>query len=125
MIEAGRHQAIRNGEPLEAFSQHEDLVDDMLPYLSASLRYTQSGGALCKAVGVLIAYAEQLAENHGHSIDMNEGVRLRAERSTSLWAVLFRGDDQPTGRHDRRYRRQADREEPYRSACADAIPTIG
>ena len=42
-----------------------------------------------KAVRVMIAYAEQLAENHAHFIDTNQGVRLQAEQATSRWVLLI------------------------------------
>jgi hypothetical protein len=67
----------------------EDIVEDPLPYLGGSLRYTRPGDPFYKAVRVLIGYAEQLAENHGQFIDTNLGVRLQAEQLTSVWTVLF------------------------------------
>jgi len=67
----------------------EDLVLDPLPYLGGSLRYTRYDDPFYKAVRVLVAYAEQLAENHGRFIDTNLGVRLQAEQSTAAWTILF------------------------------------
>ncbi|HEX4507087.1 MAG TPA: hypothetical protein VH722_15260, partial [Alphaproteobacteria bacterium] len=66
-----------------------DLVEDPIPYLGKPLRYTPAGEPLLKAIRVLTAYAEQLAEHHGMFIDTNEGVRMQAERTTAEWTVLF------------------------------------
>lgn len=66
-----------------------DLVEDPLPYLGGPLRYTQIADPKLKAVRVLLAYAEQLAQSHAGFIDTNEGVRLQAEQSTYAWTHLF------------------------------------
>ena len=42
-----------------------------------------------KAIKVLVAYAEQLAQAHAHFIDTNEGVRLQAVQQTYRWTHLF------------------------------------
>ena len=62
--------------------------------------------------------------------------RVPGGRTRGCWIRLRRacqyrlrgdGDDQPAGRHDRRYRRQADREAHRRGrwACGGGIPTTG
>jgi hypothetical protein len=66
-----------------------DLVEDPLPYHGGPLRYTPGTDPRFKAIGVLIAYAEQLAQAHAHFIDTNEGVRLQAEQQTYRWRHLF------------------------------------
>jgi hypothetical protein len=67
----------------------KNLVEDPLPYLGGPLRYTKIADPRFKAIRVLIAYAEQLAQAHAHFIDTNEGVRLQAEQSTYVWEPLF------------------------------------
>jgi hypothetical protein len=66
-----------------------NLVEDPLSYLGGPLRYTKIADPRFKAIRVLIAYAEQLAQAHAHFIDTNQGVRLQAEQSTYVWEQLF------------------------------------
>jgi hypothetical protein len=66
-----------------------NLVEDPLPYLGGPLRYTKIADPRFKAIRVLTAFAEQLAQAHAHFIDTNEGVRLQAEQSTYVWQPLF------------------------------------
>jgi hypothetical protein len=66
-----------------------DLELDPLPYHGGPLRYTPDTDPRFKAIKVLTAYAEQLAQAHAHFIDTNEGVRLQAEQQTYRWARLF------------------------------------
>jgi hypothetical protein len=66
-----------------------DLALDPLPYHGGPLRYTQVVDPRFKAIRVLAAYAEQLAQAHAHFIDTNEGVRLQAEQQTYRWQHLF------------------------------------
>jgi glycosyltransferase involved in cell wall biosynthesis len=66
-----------------------NLVEDPLPYLGGPLRYTKITDPRFKAVRVLTAFAEQLAQAHANFIDTNEGVRLQAEQSTYVWQELF------------------------------------
>jgi glycosyltransferase involved in cell wall biosynthesis len=64
-------------------------VEDPLPYLGGPLRYTGITDPRFKAIRVLAALAEQLAQAHAHFIDTNEGVRLQAVQSTYVWEQLF------------------------------------
>jgi hypothetical protein len=66
-----------------------DLELDPLRYHGGPLRYTPDTDPRFKAIRVLTAYAEQLAEAHAHFIDTNEGVRLQAEQATYRWTHLF------------------------------------
>ena len=66
-----------------------DLVDDPLPYLGGALRYTEKTDPKLKAIRVLVAYAEQLATQHGLLIDTNEGVRLQTAQAALMWRQLF------------------------------------
>jgi glycosyltransferase involved in cell wall biosynthesis len=62
---------------------------DPLPYHGGPLRYTPRTDPRFKAIRVLTAFAEQLAQAHAHFIDTNEGVRLQAEQQTYRWHHLF------------------------------------
>jgi hypothetical protein len=64
-------------------------VEDPLPYLGGPLRYTKITDPRFKALRVLAAFAEQLAQAHAQFIDTNEGVRLQAVQSTYVWEQLF------------------------------------
>jgi glycosyltransferase involved in cell wall biosynthesis len=66
-----------------------DLALDPLPYHGGPLRYTPDTDPRFKAIRVLTAFAEQLAQAHAHFIDTNEGVRLQAEQQTYRWLHLF------------------------------------
>jgi len=66
-----------------------DLELDPLPYRGGPLRYTPVTDPRFKAIRVLTAFAEQLAQAHAHFIDTNEGVRLQAEQQTYRWSHLF------------------------------------
>jgi len=66
-----------------------DLELEPLPYHGGALRYTPRTDPRFKAIKVLIAFAEQLAQAHAHFIDTNEGVRLQAEQQTYRWLQLF------------------------------------
>jgi len=66
-----------------------DLELEPLPYHGGPLRYTPDTDPRFKALRVLTAYAEQLAQAHAHFIDTNEGVRLQAEQQTYRWSHLF------------------------------------
>jgi hypothetical protein len=66
-----------------------DLVDDPLSYLGGPLLYTQREDPKLKAVRSLIAYAEQLAAQHGLLIDTNEGVRIQTAQAALTWRQLF------------------------------------
>jgi hypothetical protein len=66
-----------------------DLALDPLPYHGGPLRYTPKTDPRFKAIRVLTAFAEQLAQAHAHFIDTNEGVRLQAEQATYRWRRLF------------------------------------
>jgi len=66
-----------------------DLELDPLPYHGGPLRYTSDTDPRFKAIRVLTAFAEQLAQAHAHFIDTNEGVRLQAEQQTYRWTHLF------------------------------------
>ena len=74
---------------LNADYSEVDLIEDPLPYLGGRLRYTEITDPRFKAIRVLIAYSEQLAESHGNFIDTNLGVRLQAEHATSQWTQLI------------------------------------
>ncbi len=65
------------------------LVEDPLSYRGGPLRYTQPADPKFKALRVLIAYAEQLAESHGAFIDASEDIRLKIERDALQWTFLF------------------------------------
>jgi glycosyltransferase involved in cell wall biosynthesis len=64
-------------------------VLDPLPYHGGPLRYTPTVDPRFKAIKVLAAYVEQLAQAHANFIDTNEGVRLQAEQQTYRWRQLF------------------------------------
>jgi hypothetical protein len=66
-----------------------DLELDPLPYHGGPLRYTPGTDPRFKAIKVLTAYAEQLAQAHAQFIDTNEGVRLQAQQQTYRWSHLF------------------------------------
>jgi glycosyltransferase involved in cell wall biosynthesis len=66
-----------------------DLIDDPLPYLGGMLRYTEQADPKLKAIRVLVAYAEQLATQHGMLIDTNEGIRLQTMQGSLNWRHLF------------------------------------
>jgi len=66
-----------------------DPVEDPLPYHGGPLRYTPAVDPRFKAIRVLTAFAEQLAQAHAHFIDTNEGVRLQAEQATYRWQHLI------------------------------------
>ena len=66
-----------------------ELELDPLPYHGGPLRYTPRTDPRFKAIKVLVAYAEQLAQAHAHFIDTNEGVRLQATQQTYRWTHLF------------------------------------
>jgi hypothetical protein len=68
---------------------HMNLVEDPLPYLGGPLRYTRIVDPRFKAIRVLAAFAEQLAQAHAHFIDTNQGVKLQAVQSTYVWEQLF------------------------------------
>jgi glycosyltransferase involved in cell wall biosynthesis len=74
---------------IDALHEEVELVEDPFPYLGGPLRYTKADDPKLKAVRVLLAYAQQLAENHGMFIDTNQGVRLQAEQATSDWTMLM------------------------------------
>jgi glycosyltransferase involved in cell wall biosynthesis len=67
----------------------KELALDPLPYHGGPLRYTPNTDPRFKAIKVLTAFAEQLAQAHAHFIDTNEGVRLQAEQQTYRWRHLF------------------------------------
>jgi hypothetical protein len=62
---------------------------DPLPYHGGPLRYTPRTDPRFKAIKVMTAFAEQLAQAHAHFIDTNEGVRLQAQQQTYRWSQLF------------------------------------
>jgi hypothetical protein len=66
-----------------------DPVEDPLPYHGGPLRYTPVADPRIKAIRVLAAFAEQLAQARAHFIDPNDGVRLQAEQATYRWRHLF------------------------------------
>lgn len=74
---------------LEPSYANHDIVEDPLPYRGGPLRYTQPTDPKFKALRVLIAYAEQLAESHGALIDGSVDTRLKAEHDTLQWTFLF------------------------------------
>jgi Glycosyl transferase family 2 len=74
---------------LEPSYANHDLVEDPLPYRGSPLRYTQPADPKFKALRVLIAYAEQLAEGHGAFIDGSVDARLKAEHDALQWTFLF------------------------------------
>jgi len=84
-------------DPEHLFGSHflnptyDDLnpVEDPLPYLGGPLLYTKIVDPRFKAIRVLAAFAEQLAQAHAHFIDTNEGVKLQAVQSTYVWQQLF------------------------------------
>jgi hypothetical protein len=66
-----------------------DLIDDPLAYLGGPLRYAQPSDPGLKAIRVLLAYAELLADAHAEFMDTNQGVRLQAEQATYVCQQLF------------------------------------
>lgn len=74
---------------IDAVHEEVALVEDPFPYLGGPLCYTKADDPKLKAVRVMLAYAQQLAENHGMFIDTNQGVRLQAESATSEWRMLI------------------------------------
>jgi glycosyltransferase involved in cell wall biosynthesis len=66
-----------------------DLVEDPLPYLGGPLRYTRAEDPGVKAMGVLLAYAEQLATQHGMLIDSNASIRAQTNQAALTWHQLI------------------------------------
>jgi hypothetical protein len=67
----------------------QSLVEDPIHYQGGDLRYTVPVDGPMKAIRTLVNYAEGLAVQFGHMIDTNEGVRLQAEKMSSLWAKVL------------------------------------
>jgi hypothetical protein len=65
----------------------EGLVEDPLPYLGGALNCTPTTDYAMKAISCLVAYAEQLAAQHGRILDTNAGVRLQVEAEANRYRL--------------------------------------
>jgi len=82
-------QILRQGDFLSPSFDLQSLVEDPIHYLGGELRYTHPVDGAMKAIRALAHHAEGLAQDFGHLIDTNEGVKLQAEKMSARWAKLF------------------------------------
>ncbi len=65
-----------------------DVIDDPIAYAGGALRYTSRADPMMKAISVVMAYAESLAQQHGRLIDGNMAARMVADNLAAQWTEL-------------------------------------
>ena len=74
---------------VEFVPSDDKVIDDPIAYAGTALRYTQPGDPRMKAISVVAAYAESLAQQHGRLIDGNPAVRMTVENLATQWTQIL------------------------------------
>jgi glycosyltransferase involved in cell wall biosynthesis len=65
-----------------------DVVDDPINYAGGILRFTLPADAMMKAVSVITAHAESLAQQYGRLIDGNAAARMVSDNLAAQWTEI-------------------------------------
>jgi hypothetical protein len=66
-----------------------EVIDDPIDYAGGTLRYTLPVDPMMKAIAVMTAYAEQLAQQYGRLIEGNPVVRMVVENMAAQWTQII------------------------------------